>query len=415
MKQPDTLDTYLNSHWQGFLSTYGALQMFVEEMTRRADQFDEKRLQTMAEELAIALDDETPAIRNSLCEFLPTDKDHILRNVIDTPNGREIINMFNDSSLVQQLEHWLKEHPQRSSRLQEILAELLYRPPVIGIYLRQSTLIALVSAVEVLIDALLFGYGWYNDQQYQSISNPDEKERTIEEHYQLRSWAKRWRKLEEVVSSDRWQKWKDEWQEIIARRNVCIHRGGRIDNQYLQQAGTYAPEQAQAERILLVPTQYLQRAMNVALMLAFTITQAAWRQWSKHHKLADKAVHDLTYELLCQRRFRLVTEMADFVESIGKERQPYVIVNLAIAFREQGRTVEMDRILGTLNTIYSRKQLPLIFQIALYILHEDYDNARHLMQNTRKEYLYRESVRPQWPLFDPIRDKPWFRALFHSR
>ncbi|MBO9373444.1 MAG: hypothetical protein J7459_08775, partial [Chloroflexus sp.] len=205
------------------------------------------------------------------------------------------------------------------------------------------------------------------------------------------------------------------WQEIIARRNVCIHRGGRIDNQYLQQAGTYAPEQAQAERILLVPTQYLQRAMNVALMLAFTITQAAWRQWSKHHKLADKAVHDLTYELLCQRRFRLVTEMADFVESIGKERQPYVIVNLAIAFREQGRTVEMDRILGTLNTIYSRKQLPLIFQIALYILHEDYDNARHLMQNTGKEYLYRESVRPQWPLFDPIRDKPWFRALFHSR
>jgi len=415
MKQPDTLDTYLNSHWQGFLVTYGALLTFVKEITNCAEQFEEERLQTMAEALAIALDDRTPAIRNSLCEFLPTDEDHILRNVIDTSNGREIVNMFNDSSLVQQLERWSKEHPQQSSQLQEILAELLYRPPVIGIYLRQSTLIALVSAVEVLIDALLFGYGWYNDQQYQSISNPDEKERTIEEHYQLRSWAKRWRKLEEVVSSDRWQKWKDEWQEIIARRNVCIHRGGRIDNQYLQQAGTYAPEQAQAERILLVPTQYLQRAMNVALMLAFTITQAAWRQWSKHHKLADKAVHDLTYELLCQRRFRLVTEMADFVESIGKERQPYVIVNLAIAFREQGRTVEMDRILGTLNTIYSRKQLPLIFQIALYILHEDYDNARHLMQKAGKELLYREYVRPQWPLFDPIRDKPWFRALFHSR
>jgi hypothetical protein len=382
-------------------------------MTRRADQFDEKRLQTMAEELAIALDDETPAIRNSLCEFLPTDKDHILRNVIDTPNGREIINMFNDSSLVQQLEHWLKEHPQRSSRLQEILAELLYRPPVIGIYLRQSTLIALVSAVEVLIDALLFGYGWYNDQQYQSISNPDEKERTIEEHYQLRSWAKRWRKLEEVVSSDRWQKWKDEWQEIIARRNVCIHRGGRIDNQYLQQAGKYAPEHREG-CILLVPTQYLQRAMNVALMLAFTITQAAWRQWSKHHKLADKAVHDLTYELLCQKRSHSIIEMANFIKSIdiGKERRPYVIVNLAIAFREQGRKTEMINIIERLNAL---KPLPLVFQIARYILHEDYDNARRLMQKAGKELLYREYVRPQWPLFDPIRDKPWFRALFHSR
>jgi hypothetical protein len=92
----------------------------------------------------------------------------------------------------------------------------LYRPPVIGIYLRQSTLIALVSAVEVLIDALLFGYGWYNDQQYQSISDPAEKERNIEKNYKQRSWEKRWEKLGQVISSDDWQKWKDEWQEIIA-------------------------------------------------------------------------------------------------------------------------------------------------------------------------------------------------------
>jgi len=414
MKQPDTLDTYLNSHWQGFLVTYGALLIFVKEITNCAEQFEEERLQTMAEELAIALDDRTPAIRNSLCEFLPTDEDHILRNVIDTSNGREIVNMFNDSSLVQQLERWSKEHPQQSSQLQEILAELLYRPPVIGIYLRQSTLIALVSAVEVLIDALLFGYGWYNDQQYQSISDPAEKERNIEKNYKQRSWEKRWEKLEQVISSDYWQKWKDEWQEIIARRNVCIHRGGRIDQQYLEQAKKYAPEQAQAGRILLVPTKYLQRAMDVAIILAFTITQAAWRQWSKHHELADKAVHHLTYELLCQKRSHSIIEMANFIKSIdiGKERRPYVIVNLAIAFREQGRKTEVKRIIKRLNAL---KPLPRVFQIARYILHEDYDNACCLMQKAGKELLYREYVRPQWPLFDPIRDKPWFRALFHSR
>jgi hypothetical protein len=52
MSKPPTLDLYLKSHWDGFLAAYGALRVFAEEITRRADQVDETRLREIAEDLA---------------------------------------------------------------------------------------------------------------------------------------------------------------------------------------------------------------------------------------------------------------------------------------------------------------------------------------------------------------------------
>jgi hypothetical protein len=33
---PPDINSYLKSHWQGFLATYGALRVFAEEITCRA-------------------------------------------------------------------------------------------------------------------------------------------------------------------------------------------------------------------------------------------------------------------------------------------------------------------------------------------------------------------------------------------
>jgi len=239
-----TLDSYLKFHWQGFIATYGALHVFAEEITRRADQVDETRLQEMAEDLAYIFSDDVPTVLTELREFFPSlEHDHLYPDFSDNLDVREAFAAFQDSVFKQRVLRWAVKEQQKSARLLGVFAEAMYQPPVSGLYLRQSALIALVSAVEVFVDELLFGYGWYNDEKYQSISDPDEKETQVRQAYDLRTWKKRWEKLIEIVPSGDWQTWQEEWSEIIARRNALVHVGGRVDAQYLQQASkAYQPE-----------------------------------------------------------------------------------------------------------------------------------------------------------------------------
>jgi hypothetical protein len=411
-----TLDSYLKSHWQGFLAAYGALRVFAEEITRRADQVDETRLQKMAEDLAYIFGDDVPMVLAELREFFPSlEHDHLYPDFSDNSDVRESIDVFSDSAFKRRVSRWVVEEPQKSARLLNLFADAMYQPPVSGLYLRQSALVALVSAVEVFVDGLLFGYGWYKDEKYQSISDPAEKETQVRQAYDLRTWKKRLEKLIEIVPSGDWKTWQEEWSEIIARRNALVHVGGRVDAQYLQQASkAYQPENVKEGRVLLVPTTYLHRTVEVALLFTFTLTQSSWRGWQRHRKAADAAVNNLIYETLRQKRYPLVVELA---QRAGKfdlhwHKRQYVLVNWTIALRKQGKTEEMRSVLTHLE---SRQKRLWQIEIALNILQGNYDKARRRMEQANRAGKLRKHVSPHWPLFDPLRGEAWFENLFAAR
>ena len=413
---PSTLDSYLKFYWQGFLATYGALRVFAEEITRRADQVDETRLQEMAEDLAYAFGDDVPTVLTELREFFPSlEHDHLYPDFSDNLDVCEAFAAFQDSAFKRRVSRWVVEEPQKSARFLGVFAEAMYQPPVSGLYLRQSALVALVSAVEVFVDGLLFGYGWYKDEKYQSISDPAEKETQVRQTYDLRTWKKRWEKLKEIVPSGDWQTWQEEWNEIIARRNALVHVGGRVDAQYLQQASkAYQSANVKEGRILLVPTVYLNRVVEIALLFTFTLTQSAWRGWQRHRKAADAAVNNLIYETLRQKRYPLVVELAQRAEKFDLHwhKRQYVLVNWAIALREQGKTEEMRSILTRLE---SRQKRLWQIEIALNILQGNYDKARRRMEQANRAGKLRKHVSPHWPLFDPVRGEAWFENLFAAR
>jgi hypothetical protein len=410
------LDSYLKSHWQGFLATYGALRVFAEEITRRADLLDETRLQEMAEDLAYIFGDDVPTVLAELREFFPSlERDHLYPDFSDNLDVCEAFAAFQDSAFKRRVSRWVVEEPQKSARFLGVFAEAMYQPPVSGLYLRQSALIALVSAVEVFVDELLFGYGWYKDEKYQSISAPAEKETQVRQAYDLRTWKKRWEKLIEIVPSGDWRTWQEEWSEIIARRNTFIHAGGRVDAQYLQQAPkAHRPENIKEGRILLVPTAYLNRAMKVALLFTFTLSQSAWRGWQSHRKAADAAVNHLIYETLRQKRYPLVVELAHRADEfhLHWHKRQYVLVNWAIALREQGKTEEMRSVLARLE---SRQKRRWQIEIALNILQGKYDEARRRMEEASRKGNLRKNISLHWPLFDPVRSEVWFENLFAAR
>lgn len=409
-----TLDASFRQLWQSFAATYGSLRVFAEEITRRADQVDEKRLRDMVEDMVFAFNDDPATLQAELREFLPSlEHDHLYPDFSTNPNYREVVAAFQDSAFKRRILRWAVEEPERAYRFLNVFADALYQPPVNGIYLRQSVLLALVSAVEVFVDELLFVYGMYVDSQYQAISDSTEKEKQVRDAYDLRTWKKRWEKLIELVPGGKWQAWQNEWSEIVARRNALIHNGGRADEQYLKQAPhAFQPEGAKAGRTLLVPTAYLNRSVEVALLFTFSLSQNAWRKWQRHRKAADEAVNALIYENLRQRRYPIVVELAQMAIDLHMDwrREQYVWVNWAIALREQGK---IDEMITALVSLERRKKRLWQIEIALNVLHRRDETVRCLLQEAAQKGKLHKEISLSWPLFDPVWEETWFKNLFN--
>jgi len=84
-----------------------------------------------------------------------------------------------------------------------------------------------------------------------------------------------------------------------------------------------------------------------------------------------------------------------------------VLVNKGVALRKYGRKQELKSIISQL-----RRSDAWLFQMAAYILNGENDAARRIMINNSPNL--RRQAKLSWPLFDFIREKPWFSSLFGS-
>ncbi|ABY36802.1 MAG TPA: hypothetical protein DEF43_04090 [Chloroflexus aurantiacus] len=407
-----TFDEHLHSLWQGFFSTYSSLSIFASKIGERADQFDEERIQQMASDLAFALGECREVVLAGLRNYLTSWKDKdTLPDVRNNDEFHDVIKHINDPSFKQLLSDWEQKEPQKSDVLMEILRELFIRPPISAVYLRQSCLIALVSAVEDFINNLLYAYGVYKDKD---------------------NWKQRWNKLDKVITecfaSDPWtslpdneatdlrekyKRWQEGYTEIIQRRNILVHNGGRVDEHYLDQAPkAHQPPGITAGQIVLVSPSYLQKAFDLSLTLLFTLTQLVWRKGlaiGQTNQNADKMASDLIYELLRQKQYALVIELAELAIKfhLDQSERMLVLVNKGVALRKYGRKQELKSIISQL-----RRSDAWLFQMAAYILNGENDAARRIMINNSPNL--RRQAKLSWPLFDFIREKPWFSSLFGS-
>lgn len=411
-----TFDEYLRSLWQGFFSTYSSLSIFASKIGERADQFDEERIQEMASDLAFALDEDRNVVLAGLHNYLTSWKDKdTLPDVRDNDEFHDVIQHVDDPSFKQFLSDWEQKEPQKSNTLMEILRELFIRPPISAVYLRQSCLIALVSAVEDFINNLLYAYGVYKDEEFAREGDIRKGIQKVRKCYKLHNWAERWKKLDEVITEcfmadpwaswprsntvqylkDEYEHWKAAYKEIIQHRNKLVHNGGRVE-----------------KGIVLVSPSYLQKVFNLSLAFPFTLTQLVWRKGlarGQTNQNADKMASNLIYEILRQRQYSLVIELAELAIPfrLSQRERMLVLVNKGIALRKCKKKQGLQPIISQL--LRSNEYL---FQMAAYILNEENDAARHIMINNSPNL--RRYVKLSWPLFDFIREEPWFNTLFRS-
>ncbi|MGQ9873975.1 MAG: hypothetical protein ACUVSL_01790 [Chloroflexus sp.] len=421
-----TFDEHLHSLWQGFFSTYSSLSIFASKIGERADQFDEERIQEMASDLAFALDQDRNVVLAELRNYLTSWKDKdTLPDVRNNDEFHDVIKHINDPSFKQLLSDWKQKEPQKSDVLMEILRELFIRPPISAVYLRQSCLIALVSAVEDVINNLLYAYGVYKDEEFAREGDIRQRGQKVRKCYKLHDWTERWKKLDNVVPwtslpdneatdlREKYKRWQEEYKEIIQRRNILVHNSGSVDKRYLDQAPkAHQPPEITAGQIVLVSPSYLQKAFNLSLALPFTLTQLVWRKGlakGQTNQNADKMASDVIYELLRQKQYALVIELAELAIQfrLGQFEHMLVLVNKGVALRKYGWKQELKSIISQL-----RQSDVWFFQMAAYILNGENDTARRIMINHSPDL--RRHVKLSWPLFDFIREKPWFSSLFGS-
>ncbi len=411
-----TLAQHLYRTWQIFNANFGSLRLFGEQIAQVADGLDRQSVSDMAEVLADVFDEPQEEVEVELLEFLPSLDDlELYPNFAERPDIRETLQYFKDRRFKARVLQWVVENPRKGYKLAQAWADCFSEPPTNGILLRRSALISLVGTLEILIEGLFFGY-------YSHVTNDHAKDLNVQEQA-IRNrvkkameggWQKRIEKFGELgIDIEIVRDYLDEIIEITRRRNLIVHKNGVIDANYVKNpSSSYQIVGAKEGLMFVVSTRYLERAFDVVLLVAFGLSQACWRQWypADKQKQADRVVETLSYQMLRQGRYELVQDLALVTEQIDLSRRlrQLVLVNAAIAWRERGDKANMQLVLAKLK----KKSCSWQTKIALAILRENFLEARHLMEQATDKGILHRYISPYWPLFEPVKSKPWFKHLF---
>ncbi len=413
---PTTLDQYLYRIWQAFNANFGSLRLFGEQIAQVADQLDRQSVREMAEVLADVFDESVEQIEAELLDFFPSLDDlDLYPDFAENPDVRQTFELFNDSFFKARVVRWGMENPRKMHQLANAWLDYFSQPPANGIILRRSTLVSLVGTLEILLEDLFFGYYLYVDGVKLA---KDVREQAARKRARAAMHAGGWRgRIEKFgglgIDLKVVQDYLDEIVEITQRRNVMVHKQGIIDAGYMRNApSTCQPAGAEDGLMLVVSTCYLNRAFDVVLALAFGLSQACWRHWEprKRKKQAHHVAANFLYQTLRQQRYVLVKDLARCLErlSLPWATRQFVLVDHAIALRELGEKSAMKPLLLELKGRKRERQ----FTIALAILQEDFSRARLFLKRAAEKGELRK-ISPYWPLFDPIRDEPWFQNVLH--
>lgn len=215
-----------------------------------------------------------------------------------------------------------------------------------------------------------------------------------------------------------------EWSafvELSQRRNILIHNGGRVSDQYLivcEKEGVSQPEKLQVGEALNVSYQYFSNASRIlgkiGIMLAYTL-------WGKIFPDESDKLHDALnktiYESLQKQRWKFVAELSEFVlggnilKNISEVDMRIRIVNAAIGLKFDGNSAAAIKLLESYDWSASYRD----FKLALAVLTERWEEAVAIMKSIgRNGELLTQEAYHTWPLFFEFRKREEFFEAYAS-
>lgn len=213
-----------------------------------------------------------------------------------------------------------------------------------------------------------------------------------------------------------------EFLELAERRNLFVHTGGQISQQYLENCRRYGAQVAQNLQLhdrLRVDEAYFQNAFEIAFELGLRVSQSAYRRlFPENLEAADKSLNHLAVRFLSSADWGLAENIADFNINIPEklrargEYRYFAIINRAVAQKFSGKKFD-NGLAGIDWDAFHPK-----YKLAIQVLNDDFDSAEKSMQSDAvKEAIDKIGFR-SWPLFRTFRDSPQFvrgyKALFNE-
>lgn len=213
-----------------------------------------------------------------------------------------------------------------------------------------------------------------------------------------------------------------EWGEFIElsqRRNLIVHNGGLVSDQYLQvcdRENHKFLERPKPGDLLKLNGDYFSRATIVVSKVAFMLCHTLWRKlFPSEFEVAHNEANSTLFDLLRDKRWKTAGAIAEFALT---EPMKYQIsdmdlrirtINAAIAMKFSGNADGCKKLLQLLDWTAALRD----FRLAIAVLSDDYSKAAELMISIGKRgELVEELAYHNWPLFHKFRESGEFLKAY---
>lgn len=205
--------------------------------------------------------------------------------------------------------------------------------------------------------------------------------------------------------------------EITERRNLFVHSGGKVSEQYLKACKDYNYNSSvKIGDVLQADTQYITNAFFVFLTFGIKLSQVIWRIIGDETSLeqADRFLVDVTFDLLCENRFDIAKNLLDFAtEKSTKHKDKEVeyihSINKALCFYLNGEKNESDKIVQSIDFSAANDR----FLLAKYVLLEKYEEAVKYVERLKNEVGMQDAY-GTWPLFRNFVQQDVFKKTYKN-
>lgn len=406
------IENLLFSALQNFHINTGALWQLMQTIRHTTDQVDRDRVRRYAHTLSRLLGEPADDLEHQLVSLLDsTFSQEIMPDYRETADFKQLMELNHDQTLIKKIGQWQKEHRLEAHRVVDMFAEIANYPPVSGVFLRRGAFILLMSFFEDFFKDLFYIH-YLRSTGLTTPPSPEVEAKLREKAAKdyKKEWDERFETLKHYgVEDTTLHGYIPEISEFWERRNVLVHRNGRIDDKYLKQEK--ASPQAQLGQIILVSDAYLARAIDTVTALGWKMLLGCWRAWvsPRYSTNLHRFVSRVSYGLLRDQRYDLTAQICARYLHGQKKLNSYITqticVNHGIACQRRGDAQSLEYVLGRLKRAKDWR-----IKIAYDILNGDSQSAYGKLVHAKIKGELAE-LDGQWPLFDPVRQEARFAVL----
>ncbi len=405
MEQKETSAT-LQNEWMGFNANIGTLYTFFENLDKTADKLDLDRKKAIVEQITTIFGNDPDFTEEKLFGAIPSIDDlEVFPDIRKDASYKDIIGIFQGTEFEDMFNEWGNLHPHKSQKFARVVLSLYGNPPMSGIILRKSMFIMLLTFLEVLIETI-----HVNHQLLQGFSK--DEARKIANKNMKGNWEEKLNKLDKAgIPNSISSLYRDEILGIIGRRNLFVHNDGVVDDKYLSYHAKKHGNNLKEGELLVVSTNYLRRALNVIFTYGFLLCQSHWRTNDINEKMQNDQIDHLFINSFDENRFSLILELSEKIHVLGlpENFNHRILANRAIAFRELENHEEVNSIIAELKSLKHDWQI----DVAIFTLEKNYTALRRKLLEEKEKHDIRRIA--HWPLFNTIKNEPWFKMAFTQK